>query len=197
MDPLVMLGATSAISSITGSLSSAFGSYSKNRSAEQISQYNAKLSDYNAAVALQNARLIEQSAALELARGEKAKKTLISKQRAYYAKAGVKSVGSPFDVEVDTASEFELDLQIEYWNAQVAATAQVAQSRLDKATSNLHRAQAVMYGNMKIVQPILSISEGIQRAGYQVAALAATKNPNAAYQYGSNPAGVGSYGQTW
>lgn len=192
---LAIMGVSSAISGVAGVAAQAFGSHQKNQSAQRISDYNAKLSEYNSQVALNNAKVIEQSARLERDRGAKKKETLLSQQRAYYAKAGVLNTGSPFEVAIETASEFELDLQIEYWNAQVAANAQIAQSRLDKAQANIARAQALLYGQMKIVQPVLTIAEGVGRVGYQAASLLSTRNPNTpgSQQYAGGTVRPGDY----
>lgn len=156
--------AISTISSVAGVAAKAFGQYGQNQSAQRISEYNSK-------VAVQNAKLIMQSAELDLERGRKKKEWLVSKQRAAYAKAGVKSEGSPFEVMSDTLAEYELDLQIDYFNAQVAANSEIAQSRVDAATAS-------MYKSLKIIQPVATISEGLGRIGYNVASLIPDRNPN-------------------
>lgn len=129
-----------SIMSLIGTSLSAFGQYQESQDAQRISEYNAR-------VALRNAKLIRQGAALELTRGKKQKATTLAKQRVMFAKAGVRFEGTPFDVLVESASNLELDLQIDYFNSQVAADREIMQSQVDTA-------QASAYGRQKYMRPI-------------------------------------------
>ena len=137
----------------------AFEQFREAQSAEAIANYNA-------AVAMQNAKLILQSARMELARGRKDKQKFIDLQRVSFLKAGVRSEGTPFDLMVETASEIEMDLQVDFFNAQVAANREVSQAGVDRARAKIFRQQ-------KIIAPLTTIASGAFRAG-----LGATRNVN-------------------
>lgn len=70
--------------------------------------------DYNANLALEQGQVnVEQTGLQET--------STLSTQKAMYAKAGVSMSGSPLDTAVNTASQFEMDKQIETYNAQSQA----------------------------------------------------------------------------
>jgi len=85
----------------------AFGDYMKGQQQSQAYEYNAEL-----------VRQEEQIALMQIGKEEVA---LLSTQRAAYARAGVTQSGSPLDVALGTATEFELDKQITRYNAESKA----------------------------------------------------------------------------
>jgi len=111
------------------------------------------LANYNAAIALDDARLIEASARLEIGRGREQGQRFIGSQRARYAKSGVTSDGSPFEVLAQTATDIEMDLQMDYYNSQVAA-------RRSRIQASFDQAQAGQYKTQKWLQPLGTLATG-------------------------------------
>ncbi len=131
---------------------------------------NAELiARYNSAVSMQNAQLIMAGARLQRRRGEKAKSAFLSRQRVAFLKSGVRSTGTPFDVAVETASEIDLDLQIDFFNAQVAANREVQRGRLDIRQAEGFRKQR----DIKSITSLLSAGSRVFSSG-----LFDTKNVN-------------------
>jgi len=162
MDPATLMLLMSTVTQAAGTATQIIGQRRKY-------EYSKQIADYNSQIALQNAKLIMQGADLQKERGRKYKETFTSKQRALYAKAGVRSTGSAFDVMVNTAAEIELDLQIDYFNSQIAARREVVQAGIDKS-------QADMFKYLKFVEPL---STGIQGMGKMFqSGLLATRNVN-------------------
>lgn len=89
--------------------------------ASAIEQYNARVAQAQAgavrtSAAFESETLTKQSE-VEQARIAREKGQAIGKQRALYAKAGVRlDEGSPLEVMADTASQFELDLAANRYN---------------------------------------------------------------------------------
>ena len=75
---------------------------------------------YNARVAEMQAEQARRAAEVQRYQIERRKKQLLGKQKALYSKAGVSLLGSPLEVLADTASEFDLDLALNKYNAQTA-----------------------------------------------------------------------------
>ena len=132
---------------IAGTAAQAFGQYKQAQSAESTAKYNS-------AVSMQNAKLIMQSARLEMARARKDKRKFLDLQRVSFLKSGVTSEGTPFDMMVETASEMELDIQTEFFNAQVAANREIASAKIAEKEAAMYRAQ-------KKIAPLMTISQGL------------------------------------
>jgi len=120
---------------IAGLVTSIAGGIAQGRVAKSVSRYNARMLEiqgqqadmvamFNAAVARVTARAIRTSADLDIARQAKAKETFAGAQRSKYASSGVKLVGSPLDVIIDSATEFSLDMIITDYNAKTAMSQQ-------------------------------------------------------------------------
>ncbi|MCM8784562.1 MAG: hypothetical protein NC818_07375 [Candidatus Omnitrophica bacterium] len=75
--------------------------------------------EYNARVAELQAQQVERAQKLEEYRLNRAKEALLGKQRALYAKAGVSLEGSPLEVLADTEAQYQLDLSVSRYNADV------------------------------------------------------------------------------
>ena len=114
---------------------SAIGQIQQGYAASAAAESNASLlemqgresqitAEYNAAVSRANAEAIRTSADLDIVRQRAAQKTFRGAQAAKYAGAGVKLEGSPLDVLIDTAAQFELDILITDFNAKTAVSQQ-------------------------------------------------------------------------
>lgn len=129
----------------------AFGQFKQAQSAEEVARFNA-------ASAMRNAKLIRQAAALEAARARKDKGKFLDLQRVSFLKSGVRSEGTPFDLMVETSSDIELDIQVDFFNAQVAANRELSQAGLDIKQAGQFRIQ-------KIIAPLTTVVGGAFRAG--------------------------------
>lgn len=114
---------------------SAIGQVQQGQAASDAAKANASLSelqgresqitaDYNAAVSRANASAIRTSADMDIARQRVAKESFRGTQTARYASSGVTLAGSPLDVLIDTAANFELDMMITNFNAETAMSQQ-------------------------------------------------------------------------
>ncbi len=113
---------------------SAYGQYQAAKGAQRASEFNVKSS-------IKQAELVKQSAAFDKVRAIKQKKTFLSRQRALYAKGGVRLEGSPLLVLADTAAILEQDIQIEEFNAQIEDSKLRTQAelyRMNTRTAALH-----------------------------------------------------------
>lgn len=106
-DPGFNIGSLAMPLKLAGMGLKAFGQY-------QQGQEIAGTYEYNAALTLQG--LDFQLAGFEVAAEEYS-----STQRAMYAKSGVTMSGSPLDVMLKTATNFEMDKQVATFNAQSRA----------------------------------------------------------------------------
>ncbi len=85
---------------------------------------------FNAAMAEIEGRMAKVPARLEIAKIRKASNSMFSKQRALYAKAGVRLEGSPSEVMLESLKEGEVDaiitgLNAEYFGMQKSAEAAI------------------------------------------------------------------------
>lgn len=81
-----------------------------------------KAEEYNAGVLRANAQAVKTSSEFDLMQQKKVAKRFVSAQQAGYAKAGVRtSQGSPLEVMIDSAAQFELDKMLAKFNAQTQA----------------------------------------------------------------------------
>jgi hypothetical protein len=83
-------------------------------------KYNALLAEAESGAVARSAAFeretLTQQSKLEQARTAREKSLAGSKQRALYAKAGVRLEGSPLEVMADTAAQYELDLSTQRYN---------------------------------------------------------------------------------
>ncbi len=129
------MGALTTALMVAGTAMSAVGQIQQGYAASAAAESNASLlemqgresqitAEYNAAVSRANAEAIRTSADLDIVRQRAAQKTFRGAQAAKYAGAGVKLEGSPLDVLIDTAAQFELDILITDFNAKTAISQQ-------------------------------------------------------------------------
>lgn len=120
----------------------------------------AKAAFRNAAIARQQARLVEIRRDIELKRLKKAKRSFAGTQRSLFAKSGVRSQGSPLEVMSDSASEFEMDIQITQFNADVARDALLSQAGEDARLGKKFKKAAVL-------EPIVTLLSGGAQSALQ------------------------------
>lgn len=75
-------------------------------------QQQKKTADYRAKLAEEAGEEVQAGTEVEKARAEREGKRLLARQRAMYAKSGVKMEGSPLEVLADTQAELDLDQMI-------------------------------------------------------------------------------------
>lgn len=98
LGPLIKMG---------GTFLGAYGDILAGNQRNEASQYNAQLA------------LQQEGFAID--KLDKAEVSILSTQKAMYSKAGVAMTGSPLDVALKTATNFEMDKQITKYNAQSRA----------------------------------------------------------------------------
>jgi hypothetical protein len=103
-----------AISAV-GGIMGAMGQAEAGREANKAEQFNA-------GVLRANAQAVKTSNEFDIMQQKKVQRRFGSAQQAGYAKAGVKLEGSPLEVMIDTAAQFELDQYISKWNAQTQSS---------------------------------------------------------------------------
>lgn len=85
--------------------------------------------DYNAGIAEQEAELIKQGADLDEYRSRKRLKSFTGEQIASYAKSGVELTGSPLDVIQDSIANAELEISIDRFNSETAASKKKSEAK--------------------------------------------------------------------
>lgn len=103
---------------IIGAGISAYSQYKEGQDSAEAARYNAEVSRRNAEM---SATMIEQSGALEVEQKGKEARTFLGTQKAKYGGLGVELTGSPLDVMIGTAANFELDKQIIEYNTKANA----------------------------------------------------------------------------
>lgn len=99
-----------------------------------ISQGNsqANMAKYNAAVSEREARQAKEAAKFEEGRNRQAAESLLSSQKAAFAKGGVTPEGSPLLVQAETAEEAEIDALALRYSGSVAEARAKSQAALDR-----------------------------------------------------------------
>jgi len=87
----------------------------------QQAQAQRQTAKYNARVAEMQAEAIRRQGKLQQYRLKRAKRRMLGKQRALYAKAGLSLEGTPLEVLADTAAQYDLDLATSRYNTEVGA----------------------------------------------------------------------------
>jgi len=94
---------------------------------------------YNANVAKMEAEAIRRTGAYEEAKLKREKAKTTGKQRAGYAKAGVRfEGGSPLEVMADTAAQYEMDIAATKYNTQIGASRAEYESKYRKQMAKRH-----------------------------------------------------------
>ena len=149
-----MLGGLGFGTSILGEIAKAYGQKQSGRD-EQLAN------EMNAAVSRANASAIRTVGDFQVASLEKQKKRFRSTQHAGYAKAGVRSEGSPIDVMIDSAAEYEKDILISKYNTRVGEI----QSTLAETMSNIEGKKAKKMGTAKMWGTLLSTTSNLASMG--------------------------------
>lgn len=108
-----------------GSVMSAIGQVKQGREASAASDFNATVSQAKAKTIQESAAFqsetLKKRSELERFKLSQDKKSVLSTQRAGFAKAGVRLFeGSPLEVQADAATQFEMDLSASRYNEAVA-----------------------------------------------------------------------------
>jgi len=162
------IGATTAallIISAGGTLIKAAGQRQQQLAARNIAIANSHLAEFNTRTAVGNAVVLQAGANLQALRARKQKESFLSRQRAAFAKAGVRSTGSPFEVIVDSAAEMELDLQTDFFNASFAANQEITRAHFSRYQAQLQIYQAEISGSQAVIQPLLTIGGEVIKQG--------------------------------
>lgn len=116
--------------------------------------------EYNAAILDQEAQIVMNALPLAIEDIEGAKGDLLSTQKEMYAKAGVTMSGSPTDVALDTATQFDFDKIVTTYNAKVKA-------------QRLHSEAAMQryYGEISEQKGMFGLGGGLLRGGLSLMGL--------------------------
>lgn len=124
------IGATDymLLSGIVGGVMDAWGGYTQGSQQKQAYEFNADL-------AMERAQQTRTAEALHQTQMERAKQATTGVQKGQYAGRGVKTnTGSPVDVMVDSLSQWNLDMAISGYNAEVSARGLENQAAIDRWT---------------------------------------------------------------
>lgn len=116
----------------TTAISTGMQMYGNYKSAQE----QAKAEKYNANIASQRAMAIRIAGQNETARLRRQKDTLLSTQKARYAKAGVLFEGSPMEVMIDSATQYELDIANTRYNYETEALMQDYEANYRRKRAN-------------------------------------------------------------
>lgn len=130
------MGGLAAGFGILGTGLKAFGQY-------QQGQQIAGADEYNAALAIQGSEY-------DIGRIDVAEKDMSGTQAAMYAKAGVTMSGSPLDVMLKTATNFELDKQVSNYNAQSKAAMLRYEGAQAKKQADFNAGSTLLSGALSI-----------------------------------------------
>jgi len=144
----------STVLMVGGTVLSAVGQLQQAHAASQAAAYNAQIAEMEA-------KAIKVSGEREAERLKREKRLMTGKQKALYAKAGVRLAGSPFEVLSDTATQYELDIQAQRYTTQIGITkAQTEAQYL--------RQRAGAYGIAGRIGAVSTLLTGVGRIGYGV-----------------------------
>lgn len=115
-----------------GSIFSAFGDIMAGNQEAAADQYNANLA-------------LEQEQ-FQLKNLEHAEESTLSSQRAIYARSGVTMSGSPLDVALNTATQFEMDKQITKYNAESRANMYNYEGEVAKSRGKIKAGESLLSG---------------------------------------------------
>lgn len=117
---------------LAGSGLSAWGDILAGNEANQADQYNAQLA-------------IEQGE-FRISELDYEEASILSTQKAMYAKAGVTMSGSPLDAALNTASQVEMDKQITTYNAQSKANMDIYKGKVAESQGQVKAGEALLSG---------------------------------------------------
>lgn len=158
------------ISSLIGTVAQVIGQ----RQAADAAQYAA---GFNAQLAEQEAEAVRRSSEFQTARMRRYAAAFQGQQITAVAKSGLRLSGSALEVLADSATEMELDILTEQYNAEVE------QRRL-RARAQLERFQQAQFRRQRALLPALTILD----ASTRFLAQQATRTPTT--QTGRIPAGT-------
>jgi hypothetical protein len=141
---------------LAGVATSAAGQAKQGKQAEKAMQYNAAVSEIEA----QNA---ENAAELEAFKMGRAKERMGGTQRATYAKAGVTQSGTPLSVQLESASEAEMDIMIMRWNGKVAKSRAKSQAQYERILGANYASAGKAQAASTLLQGVTSV--GLQTFG--------------------------------
>ena len=144
----------------------------------------AKAADYNALGSEQRIQAIRQASDWNLAMINRRKAKFLSSQKTLYAKAGVKMEGSPMEVMIDTATQFELDKISENYTSQVQMAALKSEAQASKIQAKQYRFAAAF-------QPSMTLLTGAAKAGMNLG-VSQSSGTGSKYLTGK-PESIGSY----
>lgn len=137
-------GSFAAMGGIVGGIMSAWGDYTQGVQQNKAYQYNADL-------AMQKAQETRAAEALHQTQMERKKDAMLGTQTAQYAGRGIQAdQGSPVDVMIDTASQWNLDMATSQYNAEVAARGLEDQAAMDRYYGRQAKSEADAKGNMQL-----------------------------------------------
>ena len=143
-DPLSIL-------SLVGTGISAFGSLQEGKQIQQADEYNAQLA-------------LEQGE-MDVFQIEKEEAGLTSTQKAAYAKAGVTLSGSPLEVMLQSATNFEMDKATAKYNAESKANMLRYEGKVAKASGKFNAAKILMGSAVNTAGSIPTHSAGDSSSG--------------------------------
>lgn len=122
----------------------------------QTGQQMGDAYDYNAAIAREKAKAASYSGELTTFQQEKNLESLIGRQRAQYAAAGVKvDTGSPLDVMVDTLAKGHLDMAITKYNDSLAVRSYEAEAAMNEYTKRQTRRESLLQAGVSLFKGAL------------------------------------------
>ena len=110
--------------------------------------------DYNAGILDQQAEQVMVAAGLQEEEIGTAESEMLGTQKAMYAKAGVTMSGSPTDVALQTATNFEFDKLVTDYNAKVKESYLQSEANMSK-----------MYGKEAATQGMFKMGSSLLSAG--------------------------------
>lgn len=103
-----------------------------------------KADEYNANIALMKGTFDVEQLGLEEA-------SMLSTQRAQYARAGVEMSGSVLDVALSTATQFEYSKQVANFNAQSEANMDIYEGKVAKSQGEMGLATGILGAVSKLI----------------------------------------------
>ena len=113
--------------------------------------------DYNAGILDQQAEQVMVAAGLQEEEIGTAESEMLGTQKAMYAKAGVTMSGSPTDVALQTATNFEFDKLVTDYNAKVKESYLQSEANMSK----MYGKEAATQGMFKMGSSLLSAGKAL------------------------------------
>jgi hypothetical protein len=162
LESAVALGSASLI----GTGISAVGQYQSGVEAKKAGKAAKQAYDFNATLLEQKSEAEVQRELISEFKKGKIKDEIIGEQQAGYAKAGViTTTGSPIDVLTDSLANYNLDLQIDRYNSEIARRGLLSEAEMERQSGEAAYEEGQRKYKAGLISAASTIAKGAVTSG--------------------------------